>query len=107
MLPLFVAFSMHLVVDYLDNSISPLGPFLPTIEVGLLCGWGVMPGSWASEFWLLPQYKDHYLWSIFLHNGWGIPFGAEFISYYDLFFMGVFIALLVLLIRFGIKRKRK
>ncbi|NVM02114.1 MAG: metal-dependent hydrolase, partial [Candidatus Helarchaeota archaeon] len=63
-LPFFAGYSMHLVVDFLDNSISPLGPFDPITEWGLLAGWGPIPGgSWASEFWLPPWgpllYGDH------------------------------------------------
>jgi membrane-bound metal-dependent hydrolase YbcI (DUF457 family) len=106
-LPFFMAFFMHLFVDYMDNSISPLGPFLPTVELGLLCGWGIIPlGGWASEFWLDPTYKYHDLWSIFLHNGWGIPVGSEFLTYYDLALIGVFFALFIILIYLVVKKRR-
>lgn len=86
---LFLAFFMHLVLDFIDNSISPLGPFFPLIEWGLLCGWQEIPCvngvcGWASEFWLQPGYETHDVWSIFMNNGWGFPIGFEFISYYDL-----------------------
>ncbi len=105
-LPFFGGYGMHLVVEFIDNSIAPLGPFYPNIEWGLLSGWGPMPGTWASEFWLLPQYENHYLWSIFLHNGWGIPFGSEFLSYYDLALIGVFAACLVIMVWLIIKKRR-
>jgi hypothetical protein len=99
-LPLFVGFSMHLLFDFLDNSIAPLGPFFPSIEWGLLCGWGEIPGgSWASEFWLEPGYDySHDLWSVFMKYGWGVPIGFEFLSYYDLALIGVFAVVFVIYI---------
>jgi hypothetical protein len=85
----FFAYFLHLLVDFFDNSISPLGPFLPFVEWGLLCGWQEMPCvngvcGWASEFWLHPGYETHDVWSIFMNKGWGFPVDFEFISYYDL-----------------------
>lgn len=106
-LPFFAGFGMHLAVEYVDNSITPLGPFLPNIELGLLCGWDIMPGGWDSNFWLYTPYKNHYLWSIFLNNGWGLPFGNEFLSYYDLVLAGLFSILFALLIVFWFKRPQK
>ncbi len=97
-LPFFAGYSMGVFVDFLDNSISPLGPFDTITEWGLLAGWRPIPGgSWASEFWLPPWgpllYGDHDLWSIFMNNGWGIPIGVEFLSYYDLVGIAVFFIL--------------
>ena len=106
-LPFFAGFGMHLGVEFFDNSITPLGPFLPNMELGLLCGWGIMPGGWDSNFWTMAPYKNHYLWSIFLNNGWGLPFGDEFLSYYDLVLAGLFIGLLGLLTIFWFKRPQK
>ncbi|NVM53189.1 MAG: metal-dependent hydrolase [Candidatus Helarchaeota archaeon] len=104
--PFFTGYGMHLVFDYFDNSISPLGPFVPEIELGLLCGWGTIPGgSWASEYWLLPGYESHTLWAIFMNNGWGIPIGFEFLSIYDLVFIVIFFILFIILIRLVFKRR--
>ena len=102
-LPLFVGFGLHLVADFIDNSISPFGPFLPSLEWGLMCGWGELPGgNWAAEYWLYPWLypgtENHHLWTIFLTNGWGIPIGTEFLSYYDLVFIGIFFLLFILYI---------
>ncbi|MHA1268470.1 MAG: metal-dependent hydrolase [Candidatus Helarchaeota archaeon] len=97
-LPLFVGFGMHLVVDFIDNSISPLGPFFPTIEWGFIPGWGELPfGTWASEFWLLPGYENHDLWTIFMTNNWGFHIGFEFISYYDIIFILIFFIFLIII----------
>lgn len=124
--PLMIAYALgfvgHLATDFVDNSISPLGPFDMIllgkyIEWGMLCGWQEMPCmsgacGWASEFWLDPTYKYHDLWSIFLHNGWGIQYQlgstTEFMSYYDLtiFIISIplILATLLMVIKKGIKR---
>ncbi len=108
MLIFFLAFLAHLGTDFMDNSISPLGPFDISIEWGLLCGWQEIPCvdgvcGWASEFWLLPGYETHDLWSVFMNNGWGIPIGFEFLSYYDLALMAIstplILATLIMLIK--------
>lgn len=84
-LPFFAGYGLHLAADYIDNTISPLGLFDPVTELGLLRGWGPIPGgSWASEYWLTPGYENHTLWGIFMSRGWGIPVGSEFLSYYDI-----------------------
>lgn len=99
---------MHMFADWFDNSITPFGPFLPTLEWGMLCGWGEIPGgSWASEYWLEPGYAyDHDLWSIFMGNGWGIPFMSEFLSYYDLAFIPFTLVFLIYLIYITISKAR-
>ena len=94
-LPFLTGYSMHMGVDFVDNSITPLGPFDSITEWGLLAGWRPLPGgSWSNEYWLPPWgpllYGNHDLWSIFMNNGWGIPIGFEFLSYYDLLFIGLF-----------------
>jgi len=106
-LPFFAGFGMHLAVEYIDNSITPLGPFLPKVELGLLCGWDIMPGGWDSNFWTMDPYKNHYLWSIFLNNGWGLPLGDEFISYYDFVLFVLFGILLAYFIIFCFKKPQK
>lgn len=104
----FVGFGMHLTADFIDNSISPLGPF-DLIFLGQPYEWGLLTNGiqpmpccggvcgWHSEFWIgcNEQYADHDLWSIFMNNGWGIPIGSEFLSYYDLSFMAITIPLMV------------
>lgn len=84
-LPFLAGYYTHLFADYIDNSISPLGPFDSITELGLLPGWGPMPGGgWHSEYWLTPGYENHTLWSVFMNQGWGIPLGIEFLSIYDI-----------------------
>lgn len=106
-LPFFTGYSMHLVVDFIDNSITPLGPFDTTTAWGLLSGWGPLPGgNWASKYWEPPWgpfYKNHDLWTIFINNNWGIPFGSEFLSYYDLVGIGLFVILFMYLLILTIK----
>ena len=100
-LPMFAAYGSHLLADFIDNSIAPLGPIFPTIEWGLVPGWGHIPlGSWASDFWLQPQYANHDLWTIFMSRGWGVPVPVmnEFLSYYDLVLTGIFVVLFSYLI---------
>lgn len=77
-----LGYSTHLLLNFIDNSISPFGPFLPTIEWGLLCRWQEIPGGgWHSEFWLQPSYSfDHNLWSIFMQNNWGFYLEIEFVT---------------------------
>jgi hypothetical protein len=108
---LFLGFGMHLVLDWVDNSISPLGPFLPTIEWGMLAGWGELPGgNWSSEYWLEPGYTfDHDLWSIFMYNGWGFPYasGTEFYSIYDIILSGIAFALFAYLLFITFKKVKK
>lgn len=95
-LPFVAGYYMHLFADYIDNSIAPLGPFDSVTELGLLPGWGPIPGgSWASEYWLTPGYENHTLWAIFRDNGWGIPIGFEFLSIYDLVFIVIFLILFI------------
>ncbi len=99
-LPMFAAYGSHILADFIDNSISPLGPFFPTIEWGLIPGWGEIPlGGWTSDYWLLPEYNNHDLWTIFMSRGWGVqlPVMNEFLSYYDLVLTGIFIGLFVYL----------
>ncbi|MFX1297625.1 MAG: metal-dependent hydrolase [Promethearchaeota archaeon] len=108
--PFFAAFALHLFTDYIDNSISPLGPFFPFNELGLLCGWGTMPCvdsvcGWASEYWLDPANKYHDLWTLFLQNGWGIPVWSEFLTIYDLTIIGVFAVLFIIYIWLNIKKR--
>ncbi len=119
MLVFFIGFVAHLGTDFIDNSISPLGPFDILFlgrpwEWGLLAGWGPMPCTpdgcgWLSNYWLYPEYATHDLWTIFLNNGWGIPitFGSteEFLSYYDIALMCVSIPLILATIIIPIKRK--
>ncbi len=109
----------HFWIDWLDNSISPLGPFdfLFTgelIEWGMLARWGPMPitptgSGWLSEYWLYPQYANHDLWTIFLNNGWGIPFQfgstTEFYTYYDMVFTAIGIPLILGTFIVPIKRR--
>ncbi|MHA1298644.1 MAG: metal-dependent hydrolase [Candidatus Helarchaeota archaeon] len=105
----FAGYSSHLLADFIDNSISPLGPFDTVTTWGLIPGWVPLPGgSWASEFWLPPWgpliYRNFDLWSIFMHNGWGIPVGSEFLSYYDLVGVAFFFIFAVYLIIITIKQ---
>jgi len=116
MIAYFLAYFGHLATDFIDNAISPLGPFDlllfgKYIEWGLLCGWQEMPCvdgvcGWASEFWLDPQYKNHDLWSIFLNNGWGIEYQlgsvSEFLTYYDLTIMVISIPLIIATVAMGV-----
>ncbi|MGQ4873079.1 MAG: metal-dependent hydrolase [Promethearchaeia archaeon] len=114
----FVGYSLHMTLDFIDNSISPLGPF-DIIFMGKYIEWGLLTGGfqempcvngvcgWQSEFWLKPEYANHDLWSIFLHNGWGIPIGFEFLTYYDLAIMFVSIPLILYLFYMTIKNKKK
>lgn len=114
MLVYFAGYFMHLTADFIDNSISPLGPFDiiflgKYIEWGLLCGWQEMPCikgvcGWASEFWLYPKYKNHDLWTIFMNNGWGVPIGFEFLSYYDIAFIIVSIPLILWVLIMSMKK---
>ena len=115
MVAYFLAFVAHLGTDFIDNSISPIGPFdiifLDTkIEWGLLCGWQEMPCvdgvcGWASLFWQLPEYGGHDLWTIFMNNGWGIPIGYEFLTYYDLILIGISTPLILATFILSIKKK--
>lgn len=109
MIAYFLGFFGHLATDFVDNSISPLGPFDMLIfgtyiEWGMLCGWQEMPCingvcGWVSEFYLDPAYKYHDLWSIFLHNRWGMAYQLgstpEFLTYYDLALMSISIPLII------------
>ena len=119
MLVFFLAYMAHFWTDFIDNSVSPLGPFDILIlgqpwEWGLLSGWGPMPCvngvcGWASDYWLYPQYATHDLWTIFMNNGWGIPvtFGSteEFLTYYDIAISIVSIPLILATFLIPIKRK--
>ncbi len=109
-LPIFAGYSAHLLADFIDNSIAPWGPFDPITEWGLLTYGPIPGGSWASEYWLPPWgpifYHDHTLWSIFMYNGWGIPLGFEFLSYYDLVGVGFFIIFAIYLFIITIKKMR-
>ncbi|MHA1321767.1 MAG: metal-dependent hydrolase [Candidatus Helarchaeota archaeon] len=112
MLPLVSGYYLHLFVDFIDNSISPLGPFDPVTEWGLIAGWGPIPGGgWQSEYWLHPELypgtENHTLWSIFMNNGWGVPIGIEFLSIYDIVLIIVFFALVVLWIRMLFQNRLK
>ena len=118
-LAFFLAYVFHLGTDFIDNSISPMGPFDliflgESWEWGLLAGWGPMPCingvcGWPSEYWLYPEYATHDLWTIFLNNDWGVPiqFGTteEFLTYYDLAFIAVSIPLILATLIMPIKRK--
>jgi len=118
MLAFFFAFVLHLTADFIDNSISPLGPF-DIIFLGKYIEWGLLTGGfqempciegvcgWASEFWLESGYADHDLWSIFMNNGWGIPIGFEFLSYYDLAIMSISIPLMLHMFYITVKRPGK
>ncbi|MFO8019709.1 MAG: metal-dependent hydrolase [Promethearchaeia archaeon] len=101
-----VGYGVHLFTDFIDNSISPLGPFVPEIQWGLIAGWSKIPGGgWESEFWLQPGYTfDNDLWSIFMKNGWGMDFGIEFLTYYDIAIMMISIPLIVGMIYLTIKK---
>ena len=110
--PFFFGYGLHLFADYIDNSIAPLGPFDATTELGLLPGWGQIPGgSWASEYWLYPSLypgtENHTLWSMFMNNGWGIPIGIEFLSIYDLVLIVITIILFVIWIKLIIQKRRR
>ncbi len=96
----------HLGTDFIDNSISPLGPFDTSTQWGLIAGWSQIPGGgWQSEFWLQSGYKfDNDLWSIFMKNGWGIRVGIEFLSYYDLAIMAISIPLMLAMFYSTFKR---
>ncbi len=105
--PFVAGYYMHLVADFIDNSIAPLGPFDSVTEFGLLPGWGPIPGgSWASEYWLEAGYENHTLWAIFRHNGWGIPIGFEFLSIYDIVLIVITIILCVYLFILIFRRRR-
>ncbi|MHA1291349.1 MAG: metal-dependent hydrolase [Promethearchaeota archaeon] len=113
----FIGFFAHLTTDFIDNSICPLGPFDliflgKPIEWGLLCGWQEMPCAngicgWASQFWLEPEYANHDLWTIFMNNGWGIPIGYEFLTYYDLAIISISIPLIIYMFYLTAKRPGK
>lgn len=103
-LPMFVGYSTHLLADFIDNSITPWGPFLPNIEWGLWY-YGPIPGdSWASEYWLQPGYENHSLWTVFQSINWGIPVGTEFLSYYDLALIVIGIVLIAILLVLIVKK---
>ncbi|MHA1147084.1 MAG: metal-dependent hydrolase [Promethearchaeota archaeon] len=118
MLVFFIGYIFHLSVDFIDNSISPLGPF-DILFLGKYIEWGLLTGGfqempcingicgWESQFWLEKEYADHDLWSFFLHNGWGIPIGFEFLTYYDLVLMAVSIPLILYLFYSSIRDKVK
>ncbi|MHA1148272.1 MAG: metal-dependent hydrolase [Promethearchaeota archaeon] len=117
----FLGFVLHLTLDFIDNSISPLGPFdmifLGThIEWGMLCGWQEMPCidgvcGWASEFWLYPEYANHDLWTVFLNNGWGFSYQlgntTEFYTYYDIVLTIISIPLILATLYLVIKKMVK
>jgi hypothetical protein len=109
MLAFSLGFGFHLFADFIDNSISPLGPFLPALQWGLIAGWSKIPGGgWESEFWTKPGYNfDNDLWSIFMKNGWGFDVGFEFITYYDLILIIISIPLFIALIYLTIEKIRK
>lgn len=117
----FLGYVLHLIFDFMDNSISPLGPFDiiflgQYVEWGLGCGWQAMPCidgvcGWESEFWLHSEYADHDLWSIFLHKGWGISYqlgsATEFYTYYDIVLTIISIPFILGTLYLLIKRIRK
>lgn len=102
--PMFAAYSSHLLADFIDNSIAPWGPIIPNIEWGIWYYGPIPGGSWASEYWLQPGYETHSLWTFFLSNGWGIPIGTEFLSYYDLVLIGIGIVLITILLVLIVKK---
>jgi len=107
-LPLLAGFGAHLLVDWIDNSISPLGPFIPYIESGLFTPIGILPGlSWTSEYWKNPIYMFHDLWTLMYNLGWGIPIGMEFLSFYDLIIIAITFALFGFFVYLLIKRIRR
>lgn len=62
----FLGFSLHLLTDFIDNTITPFGPFLPDVYWGLrlsemfeVNGWGV----WIippDVFGLIPYFWSYY-----------------------------------------------
>jgi hypothetical protein len=121
MLAFFIGWVSHMGLDFMDNSISPLGPFDIILtgqpwEWGLLSGWGPMPCvdgvcGWASEYWLhldrFPQYINHDLWTMALYNNWGVINPIEFMSYYDFTMFLISIPLILGLFYLTVKKFRK
>jgi len=115
LLAFFLGFVLHLTFDFLDNSISPLGPF-DIIFQGQYIEWGLLTGGfqpmpcingvcgWASEFWFHLEYANHDLWTIFLNNGWGIENSFEFMSAYDVAFSVVCMPLILILLLGSFKK---